>query len=224
MIVRAVIFDFNGILADDDPIHMQALLKVAREEGLNFTAEEYLERYLPLNDWDCFRELWKSRNKPLGKDDLESLIRRKSDYYFQEIRGRSVLFEGTAKAVGAAAARGPVGIASGARHKEISHILREADLLEYFAAIVAAEDVQHGKPHPEPFRLAWERLAALQPGLRIEDCLAVEDSIGGIESARAAGMPCLAIAHSYSRSRLEGKAQWVINSISDFADWLKKYE
>ena len=65
--IRAVIFDFNGILADDDPIHMEALLRVVREEGLNFTPEEYLERYLPLNDWDCFRELWKTNEEIMSK-------------------------------------------------------------------------------------------------------------------------------------------------------------
>jgi HAD superfamily hydrolase (TIGR01509 family) len=200
---------------------MQALMRVVREEGLSLTEEEYLESYLPLNDWDCFRLLWKTYRRPLSAELTEALIRRKSAYYFQEIRPRNVLFEGAAEAVRAAAAKGPVGIASGARIEEIRHILGAANLLESFTAIVAAEHVRRGKPDPEPFRLAWERLKGVCPDLEAAQCLAVEDSLGGIESAQAAGMPCLGVAHSYPRARLEGRADWVIDSISDFGSWLR---
>jgi beta-phosphoglucomutase len=131
-----------------------------------------------------------------------------------------VLFDGAVEAVRAAASRGPVGIASGASIGEIRHILGTAGLLDAFSAIVAAEDVEHGKPDPEPFRLACDRLSEHCAGLKPSECLAVEDSLGGIQSAQSAGMPCLGIAHSYSRDRLEGKASWVIDSISDFSEWL----
>ena len=215
--IRAVIFDFNGILADDDPIHMQAFRQVAEEEGLVFSDEEYLEHYLPMNDQDCFSELWRTNNRAMRSGELESLIRRKSAFYFAAIDQKQVLFEGAADAIRAAASRGPVGIASGASIGEIRYILGTAGLLNSFNAIVAAEDVTHGKPDPEPFRLASERL-----NIPAAECVAVEDSLGGIQSAHSAGMPCLGIAHSYSRDRLEGsRATWVIDSISDFGGWLK---
>lgn len=219
--IRAVIFDFNGILADDDPIHMHAFRQVAAEEGLGFKDEEYMDRYLPLNDHDCFEELWQKNSRALRTGELEELIRRKSVYYFRAIEQKQVLFEGAAKAVRAAANRGPVGIASGASIGEIRHILGTAGLLDCFSTIVAAEDVKRGKPDPEPFRLACERLKKHCAGLEPSECVAVEDSLGGIKSAQSAGMPCLAIAHSYSRDRLEAaKASWVIDSISDFPGWL----
>jgi HAD superfamily hydrolase (TIGR01509 family) len=221
MSVCAVIFDFNGILADDDPVHMKALRKVANQEGIDFTEEEYLETYLPLTDWDCFRILWSRNSRVLGENEISELIRRKGVYYFEMIANHRVLFEGAASAIEAARRRGPVAIASGARAEEIRHILGSADLLDSFAAIVAAEDVRRGKPDPEPFRLAYERLAAGSPGLKPTDCLAVEDSLGGIRSAHAAGLPCLGVAHSYPRQRLEGTADWVIDSISDFQNWLE---
>jgi beta-phosphoglucomutase len=215
--IRAVIFDFNGILADDDPIHMQAFRRIAEEEGLGFTDEEYMDRYLPMNDHDCFTALWQKGNRTMRPGELEALIRRKSVCYFQAIDQKQVLFEGAAEAIRAAATRGTVGIASGASIDEIRHILGSAGLLDCFATIVAAEDVTHGKPDPEPFRLASERLK-ISPA----ECIAVEDSLGGIQSANAAGMPCLGIAHSYSRDRLENSpATWVIDSISEFAGWLK---
>jgi beta-phosphoglucomutase-like phosphatase (HAD superfamily) len=221
--IRAVIFDFNGILADDDPIHMQALRKVAEEEGLTFTDDEYMERYLPLNDRDCFLELWRKGQRALPQSELDDLIRRKSVYYFSAIEQKSVLFEGAPDAVRAAAARGPVAIASGASGGEIRHILSSAGLLGCFATIVAAEDVRRGKPDPEPFRLAFERLKEHRPELTPGNCAAVEDSLGGIQSAQSAGIPCLGVAHSYPRQRLEAaKPQWVIDSISDFEEWLNR--
>jgi beta-phosphoglucomutase len=221
--IRAVIFDFNGILADDDPIHMQALRLVAQEEGLTFTDGEYMEHYLPLNDRDCYQELWRKNQRALQQGEIDDLIRRKSVYYFSAIEQKNVLFEGAADAVKAAANRGPVAIASGASIGEIRHILGGAGLLSCFSTIVGAEDVRRGKPDPEPFRLAFERLKERQEIHTPEECAAVEDSLGGIQSAHAAGMPCLGIAHSYPRERLEAaKPEWVVDSIRDFATWLNK--
>src|SRR6185295_15330322 len=126
--IRALIFDFNGVLADDDPIHMEALRRVAHEEGLSFTDEEYLDKYLPLNDWDCFKTLFGERNRELLPLKLDELIRRKSTYYFQAIAQKSVLFQEAAKAVKSAAGRCPLAIASGARRDEIVHILKQGGL------------------------------------------------------------------------------------------------
>jgi HAD superfamily hydrolase (TIGR01509 family) len=221
--IRALIFDFNGILADDDPIHMKAFRRVAEEEGLSFTDEEYMEKYLPLNDWDCFRTLYKSRGRPLDKSLCDDLIRRKGVYYFEAIAGSPVLFDGAAEAVKAAAGRCSVAIASGARRKEILHILNQANLESYFSAIVAAEDVLQGKPHPEPFVRAWELLRQDRGSLVLSECVAIEDSIGGIESAHAAGMRCLGIANSYDESHLRGaRADWVLGSIKAFPAWLER--
>src|SRR4029453_3515280 len=97
--IRAVIFDFNGILADDDPIHMQVLHKVAVEEGITYTEDEYMETYLPLNDRDCFQELWRKNGRALKPGELDELIRRKGVYYFNAIEAKNVLFDGAADAV-----------------------------------------------------------------------------------------------------------------------------
>ena len=219
--IRALIFDFNGVLADDDPIHMQALREVAREEGLEFTDEEYLDNYLPLNDWDCFKSLYAKYSTPLPPEKLDELIRRKSVYYFRAIANRSVMFGAAPAAVQAAAGRCSLAIASGAKMDEIRHILKEAGLHRLFSAIVAAEDVTFGKPHPEPFSRALDRLCELEPSLKASECVAIEDSLGGIESAHGAGMRCLAVAHSYDRGRLQdARPEWIIDSIADFVPWL----
>ncbi len=221
--IRALIFDFNGVLADDDPIHMRAFRQVAQEEGFTFTDEEYLDKYLPLNDWDCFKTLFRARSASLSQAKLDDLVRRKSVYYFQAIAGNSVLFPETGPAVIAAARHFPIAIASGARNEEIRRILEPAGLAGWFAAIISAEDVRFGKPHPEPFLRAHEKLREKDQSLKISDCVAIEDSIGGIESAHKAGMRCLAIAHSYGPERLrEAGPEWIIDSIRDFESWLEK--
>ena len=221
--IRALIFDFNGVLADDDPIHMEAFRKVANEEELSFTNDEYLEKNLPLNDWDCFKTLFAEHGRDLPPLKLNDLIRRKSIYYFQAIAEKTVLFADAAKAVKAAARRCPLAIASGARRDEILHILKQAGLENCFSAIVSAEDVKFGKPHPEPFSLAHEKLKEGDVSLKVSECVAVEDSIGGIESAHGAGMRCLAIAHSYGPDRLRiAKPEWIIDSVADFVSWMEK--
>jgi beta-phosphoglucomutase-like phosphatase (HAD superfamily) len=221
--IRALIFDFNGVLADDDPIHMEAFRRVAGEEGLSFSDEEYLDKYLPLNDWDCFKTLFAERARPLPPLKLEELIRRKSVHYFDAIAGKTVLFPDAATALRSAAGCFQLAIASGARRDEILHILKAAGLEDCFSAIVSAEDVQFGKPHPEPFLRAHERLKQGCASLKTAECVAVEDSIGGIQSAHQAGMRCLAIAHSYGPERLrQANPEWVIDSIADFVSWMEK--
>ncbi len=221
--IRALIFDFNGVLADDDPIHMEAFRETAKSEGLSFTDEEYLDKYLPLNDWDCFKSLFAADGRSLPESKLKELIRRKSAHYFQAIADKTVLFSAAEAAVKAATVRCPLAIASGARAEEIRHILTQAGLEDCFSAIIAAEDVRFGKPHPEPFLRAHERLKERDPSLGLADCVAVEDSVGGIQSAHGAGMRCLAIAHSYGPERLwSARPEWVIDSIADFVSWLEK--
>lgn len=218
--IRALIFDFNGVLADDDRIHMRALRRVSEEEGFSFTDEAYLDKYLPLNDWDCFKALFAEHSIPLQDAKLDELIRRKSGYYFQAIAQKSVLFPDAERAVRAAANHCLLAIASGARIEEIEHILAQADLGPCFTAIVSAEDVRFGKPHPEPFLRAHEKLKARNGSLKVSECVAIEDSIGGIQSAHEAGMRCLGIAHSYGPDRLRAAhPEWTIDSIADFTNW-----
>ena len=221
--IRALIFDFNGVLADDDPIHMEAFRQVANEEGLSFTDEEYLNKYLPLNDRDCFKLLFDEHSLPLSASKLNELIERKGLYYFRAIDQKTVLFAEAASAVKTAAARYPLAIASGARKVEICHILEQGRLHDRFGVIVSAEDVEFGKPNPEPFLRAHAKLKERDRSLKISECVAIEDSIGGIQSAHNAGMPCLAIAHSYRPERLQCvNPEWIIDSIADFGPWLEK--
>ncbi len=218
---QAVIFDFNGVLADDEPIHLEAFQTIALEEGLSLTEKAYYERYLAFDDWDLFRALYGDHNLNLAGDALETLVARKSNSYYSLLGDRDVLFEGSDRAVRAAAESCPLGIASGARRDEIEWILKAGALETYFSVIVAAEDVDSGKPDPEPFLTATEQLSKRHGQLEAGRCLAVEDSGGGIRSAKSAGLQCLAVEHSYDRSHL-GEADWILASIQEFEPWIKE--
>jgi len=218
---KSIIFDFNGVLADDEWVHMRAFQAVAESEGMVVTDRDYFDRYLPLADRDLFLKLFTEAQRPLAREHQASLVESKGRHYYRILAengrsaGDSILFPGVREAIEAAARIGPVGIASGARREEIEFVLKESALLDRFAAIVAAEDVDAGKPDPEPYRKA----AALL-GVPVAQCVAIEDSIGGIESAHGAGVGCLAVEHSYPRTALES-ADWIIARIGEFPRWLE---
>lgn len=217
---QALIFDFNGVLADDEPIHLEAFRSVALEEGIALTDEVYWERYLALDDWALFRALYLDNDRELSDRDLDALVVRKSEHYYSLLGEKPVLFEGAIAAIQSAAAVGPVAIASGARREEIDWILRSEQIARHFEVIVSAEDVTNGKPHPEPYLKALVELARRHGPLEPSQCLAVEDSRGGVQSAKASGLRCLAVEHSYDRSHLV-EADWVLPSIRDFEQWIK---
>ncbi len=224
---EAFIFDFNGVLADDERVHMEAFRSVAAREGLRVTEAEYFERYLPFTDRELFERLFADRDRPLEPDTLESLVNAKVRRYYRILEergqsgGRPILFPGAGAAVEAAARRGPLAIASGARREEIDHVLEAEGLRDRFTVVVAAEDVERGKPDPESFLKAAAGLTDGSDSPRFGACLAIEDSAGGILAAKAAGLPCLAVEHSLDRSRL-GDADWVIPSIAHFGAWLAR--
>ena len=224
---KAFIFDFNGVLADDEPVHMEAFQSVAEREGMRVTEAEYFERYLPFTDRELFGTLFADRERPLEPHQLDGLVHEKARHYHRILKergqsdGRSILFPGARAAVEAAGRRGPLAIASGARREEIDFVLEAGGLRDRFTVVVAAEDVERGKPDPEAFLKAAELVTAPGDPASSGACLAIEDSAGGIRAAKAAGLPCLAVEHSCDRSRL-GDADWVIPSIADLGDWLAR--
>jgi HAD superfamily hydrolase (TIGR01509 family) len=201
--LRAVIFDFNGVLIDDEPLHLELFQRVLREEGISLGREEYFTRYLGLDDRGCFSGAFRDCGRPLDERLLRELIRRKAGYYRETIEARLTVFPGVAKLIPALAAKYPLAIASGALRDEIDMILEKIGLKNCFQAIAAAEDVSEGKPNPEVFLKALALLNFGQSARRIQpaDCLAVEDSRDGILAARRAGMKCLAVTHSYPASK-----------------------
>jgi beta-phosphoglucomutase len=215
--LRALIFDFNGIIVDDEPIHFQLFQKVLGEEGIVLTEEAYYARYLGFDDRGAFSASYRDNNRELGDGKLAALIERKSVYYQEAIRNQVTIFPGVKNLVESVAREFPLGVASGALRQEIETILGTAGLRHHFRVIVSAEDVAQGKPEPEIFLKTLARLNALTGrGTLIQpaECIVIEDSKEGIKGARRAGMQCLAVTNSHP-AELLSEADAVVKSLED---------
>lgn len=204
--LRAILFDFDGVLADSEPIHLEMFQRVLKEEGIVLSRDDYFQKYLGLDDRACFGQVYKDNGKEPASGKIEDLIRRKNQALLAHVHGKSVLMPGAAELVLRLKGKYFLTIVSGALRSEIVAILEGAGLSQAFHAIVAADDVSQGKPHPEGFESAIRILNRdFVPPAEIllpRECLAIEDSPWGIEAAKKAGVLCLGLTTSYEASRL----------------------
>jgi HAD superfamily hydrolase (TIGR01509 family) len=216
--LRAIMFDFDGVVADSEPIHLAVFQRVLGEEGLFLSPEEYYARYLGYDDKGCFQAFLTAHGHPAPQQRIEELVARKARAYLDHIKQHLVIFPGVRELVRDAAARHRLAIASGALRHEIEYILECAGIRKEFEHITSAEDVRHGKPDPEPFQHALASLnrsvRAGQPRLTPADCLVIEDSIPGIQAGQAAGMKVLAVANTHTIQDLH-EADALTQSLAD---------
>lgn len=209
--MRAVVFDFDGVLVDSEPLHFQAMRESLLPEGIAIETEEYYGRYLAYDDSGAIRLALEHHGIPRDAGRIEAVAARKARIFEQRLR-QVPFFPGARELVRSLACEVPLGIASGARHEEIEAILTAGGLREAFRAIVGAEDVTQGKPHPEPYLRAVAQLAAATPGLEPPQCLAFEDSAPGVAAALAAGMKVVAVTNSYPAAKLSA-AHRIVDSL-----------
>src|SRR5438445_228858 len=148
---RALVFDFDGVIADDEPLHLAAFQRTLAAEGITLSAEAYYARYLGFDDHDAIVEAFREAGRPLPPDRVDALMAAKAAHFLGLVRDGVPIFPGVPEFVRAAAARVPLAIASGALRREIELILAHGGLTAAFTAIVSAEDVDEGKPSPDAF-------------------------------------------------------------------------
>jgi len=215
--LRAIIFDFNGVIADDEAPHFFCFRQALAEEGLELTKEEYYGLYQGMDERNCTAALLTIAT---GGDDpvrLQRILERKAILFREYERTQKPrLFRGVVEFVKQAAARYRLAVASGGRREQIHYALSETPIERDLTVIVSAEDVAIGKPDPGIYRLAVARINAAapppSPHIRPEECLVIEDSLAGIQAARWAGMKVLAVATTYQASRL-GEADLVLHNL-----------
>ena len=189
----AILFDFNGVIIDDEPQHCEALIATLGEYGCALDRDTYYRDYLGFDDRECFRFTFARGGEPVDEGRLQEAIERKNAHYEQAVRASMRLVPGAADFIESAALDGfQLAIVSGALRREIELVLELAGLRPHFAEIVAAEDVSACKPDPEGFNRAR---AALE--LAPERCIAIEDSLPGLAAARAAGIRCAMVTTSH---------------------------
>jgi beta-phosphoglucomutase-like phosphatase (HAD superfamily) len=213
--LKAVIFDFDGVIADTEPLHLKSFQLTLEEKGMELSEEEYARDYLAYDDKTFFKEFFKDRNFEHDEYMIEEFIARKSHYFNNILSGNILIMEGVPDFISMLGGRFPLSIGSGAFRSEIVEILKYAGLREYFDIIVSADDVVNCKPDPEVFLKVLEQLNQMDSvNNKIEtgDCLVIEDSVSGVEAACLAGMKCLAVTNSYDREKLS-KADLITDSL-----------
>ena len=210
--MRAALFDFDGVLVDSERLHFRAQHDALVPEGIDIAEDEYYRHYLAYDDRGAIRRALEHHGRPHDPARIEALAVRKARIY-ADLLPEVPFFPGARELVRALAQDVPLAVASGALHREIDAILTAGGLRDAFAAIVGADDVRQGKPHPEPYLTAMSRVAPLASGLRAGECLVFEDSMPGVASALAAGMKVVAVTNSYPAAKL-GAAHRVVDSLS----------
>ena len=222
--VHAVVFDFDGVIADTEWLHSTSFRQVLSEEGIHLTDRDHSERFLGVNDRAGFVMALGEVGRTASPAEITSLVERKSHCYSQRLE-EIPLFAGASELIKSLAERCPLAIASGGRGAEIRAVLERHDLIRVFVAVVSADDVRDSKPSPEPFLAALEAIRASASGQRVRgaargwtpaQCVAIEDSIHGVHAALAAGMRCVAVAHTYPAAKLT-EAHRVVERIGQLA-------
>lgn len=223
--IRAVIFDFNGVLVDDEQVHFELFQEVLAQEGVAITERDYHGRFLGLDDRGCFEAALKEVGQQAGRDRVDELIARKARRY-AEVAARGLrFFPGAADCLSGLSAHWPLAINSGALRPEIEFALGLIDRRAAVRHIVSAEDTTHCKPHPQGYTLALEGLRLCGHGLgdlEPASCLVIEDSLAGIESARGAGMWAVGVPNTYNPEQLRrAGADDVVADLPGFnAGWI----
>lgn len=203
--LKAVIFDFDGVIANTEHIHLGAFQRTLAVEGVELTEEDYYAKYLAYDDKTLFMKLYEDRGLELGDALLTALMDRKSLHYDEMIEGNIEILPGAVDFIRSLTGKYRLAIGSGALEAEILRVLDFAGVRESFEVIVGADNIENCKPAPDVYIEALRRLNALKAGgeeIVPAQCLVIEDSVSGIRAALAAGMKCLAVTNSYSEAEL----------------------
>lgn len=204
----AVIFDFNGTLSDDEPL-LYELFSAMFAERLEWpmTRREYAQGLAGLSDREIITQALARSGRPVAVEDLLS---ERSDRYRDLVSGRSPVREETRALVRRLVELGlRLAIVTGAQRADVDLVLADVPEARSFEVVVTAEDVTHGKPHPEGFLRAASALG-VEPGR----ALVLEDSVAGVRGAQAAGMAVIGVAGMQGRARLRDQGVEVVSRLS----------
>ena len=204
--IRAILFDFNGVIADDETPHLLCFQQALADSHLTLSKEDYYDAYLGMDERTCARMLLQEQDGRCDEAELIRIEARKAELFrAHTARHKPLLFPGVIDFVKSARGRYRLAIASGGRKTQIEDALAGTAIEADFDVIVAAEDCPIGKPDPAIYLQTCERLNACRGAdarILTAECLVLEDSLAGIRSARAAGMRVLGLATTYPIDKL----------------------
>jgi HAD superfamily hydrolase (TIGR01509 family) len=197
--VFATLLDFDGVLVDSEPVHLAAFNETLAPHGIVIGEREYLARYVSLDDAGVFRAALSHGGRAVSEEEVHALVAAKSPRFLARFADAFRVFPGAVELVERRAERGVVGIVSGALEQEIAFALERMGVRQHVQLVVSAERTAASKPDPAPYLLAMNELRELA---HVEGTVVVEDSLGGVLSAKNAGLRCVAVAHTHRRDEL----------------------
>jgi beta-phosphoglucomutase len=203
-VTEAVLFDFNGVLVDDEAQHCWALQRVLADEGIPLSRDDYYAHYLGLDDRTGLLEAFRRAQRTLTTELLDHLVKKKSKLYLGLVSTTLRIVPGAPEFVREAAQRFRLGVVSGAQRHEIDHVLGKTGLADTFEVIIAADDVPRCKPDPASYLAAHTALNQHRPIVK-QSCVVIEDSVPGLEAARSAGMSCVVLTTNHPARVLQGR-------------------
>jgi len=214
--VDALIFDFDGVVIDSEPIHLQCFQQVLKPYGVTLTREQYYAKYLGYDDHDCFAAALADAGRQVDEGQISEMISAKSKLVRRIYAEDVEALPGAVQLIStAAAAEIPIAVCSGALRAEIELASKSIGVWDYFATVVSPQDVSRGKPDPQGYLLTLERLRQVTARpIAAERCVVVEDSPAGIEAAKKAGTRVLAVTTSYPADQLR-QADRIVESLAD---------
>ncbi|MGG6269761.1 HAD family hydrolase [Leptolyngbya sp. AN03gr2] len=216
--LKAVLFDFNGVIINDEPLHDKLLEQLLIEENLRPKPGEFRELCLGRSDRVCLQEMLERRGRVVTPDYLDELVSRKAQAYLKEISAidKLPIYSGI-EDVMFKLPQCKFAIVSGALRSEIELVLERANLRSRFSVVVSGEDITVSKPEPDGYLLAVDRLNQEFPELQLTaaECLAIEDTFAGIQAAKAAKIPVVGVANSYPFHMLQRCANWTVDYLID---------
>ncbi len=223
--IRAFLFDFDGVIVNSEPIHLEKLQTLLAEEGILLTREDYYKNYLGYDDRDCLKHVFQDQGKTLTPEKRDEIIRKKSVLVMESFQRGEIIMPNVRDFILETSRDHYCAIVSGAHRSEIVSILKSCGLSEVFKLIVGSEDVTQSKPNPEGYRKAIQLLnrdfvptsEMLLPG----ECLVIEDSPWGITAGKKAGAVCVGITNTYGADRLF-EADFIVSELSEITRILKE--
>jgi HAD superfamily hydrolase (TIGR01509 family) len=214
--LKAVIFDFDGVITDSEVLHLRAFNKSLVPFGVEITTKDYYQNYLGFSDFDCYKALIEHGLLKVEEREIPAIIKEKSRIYEQLARTEGRAIEGVHEFLKMLEDNHiPMAICSGSLLAEIELMLDEAKLRHYFKTVVSAEQVKKGKPDPEGFLLCLRKLNEVcNPSIAAEECIVIEDSQWGLKAGKAAGMHVIAVTTSYDADQLP-LAEKVVNRLNE---------
>jgi len=214
--LRAVIFDFDGVIADTEAMHFKAFNQALQPYEVQISKQQYFKEYLGFTDRDLLKTLVEEGTLKIRKSQVETIAQKKTDIFEEMVSSHVEIIDGVREFLGMLEENDvSMAICSGALLDEIELILDKGGLRRYFQVIVSAEQVRRGKPAPDGFLLTLEKLnEKSSESIKAGECVVVEDSHWGLEAAKAAGMHTVAVTNSYSADELE-LAERVVGNLSE---------